>query len=188
MKNFVSESSGYSLEGSMTHDLTVSKMWLISELEKIRTNFSTAYILGSWYSNTSLYIKLASDLKINKIVNVETNKDFLTAGKQLHQLANVSDGVYFMLKDSNRLDYRQIGKNGLVINTSLTDMKGTDWFKNIPKGTLVALQARDHDPNIQYSSPKDIMRRFPLTVLYSGTKQLEDPESMYNRFMVIGIK
>lgn len=183
----LSESSGYSLEGSLTRDLTTSKIWLISELEKIQKSYSTIYILGSWYANMSLYINLASDLSVSKIINVETDPEFLATGEKLLQLANV-DNVQSMNKDANKLNYKQLGKNGLVINTSLTDMKGTDWFKNIPSGTLVALQSRDHDPGVQYSSPGDIVKRFPLNVIYSGSLHLQDPETEYNRFMVIGTK
>ncbi len=183
----LSESSGYSLEGSLTRDLTTSKIWLISELEKIQKSYSTIYILGSWYANMSLYINLASDLSVGKIINVETNSEFLSTGEKLLQLANVTN-VQSMKKDANKLTYRQLGQNGLVINTSLTDMKGTDWFNNIPASTLVALQARDQDPGVQYSNPDDIVKRFPLNVIYSGSMHLEDPETEYNRFMVIGIK
>jgi hypothetical protein len=68
-------------------------------------------------------------------------------------------------------------------------MQGTDWFDNIPEGTLVVLQARDNDPGEQFYSPKDIQQKFPLSqVLYSGSLDLEDPETQYTRFMTIGVK
>jgi len=182
------ESSGYSLEGSMTHDLNVSKMWLIDEIEKIKNTFSTIYVLGAWYSNTSLYIKMNSNITAKKIINVETNREFLETAKSLHKIANVDDNVEFMFKDANNLDYRQLDRNGLVINTSLTDMKGEDWFGNIPSGTMVALQARNQDPGRQFNGPEDILKIYPLKVLYQGSKHLQDPETEYDRFMVIGIK
>ena len=51
------------------------------------------------------------------------------------------------------------------------------------------MQARDHDPGYQFHSADDILKKFPLTqVYYKGSKQLEDPETHYNRFMVIGRK
>jgi len=184
----ISESSGYSLAGSMTRDLTTSKMWLISEIEKIKQQFSTIYILGSWYANMSLYIRLASDISADKIINVDTNPEFLEIGQKLLDIAGVGDNVTSMNRNSNKLTYQQLGTDGLIINTSLTNMQGTDWFKRIPQGTLVALQARDHDPNIQYTSADEIAKRFPMQVIYSGSKQLQDPETEYQRFMVIGIK
>ena len=182
------ESSGYSLAGSFTRDLTASKVWLLTELEKIQNYFSTAYILGSWYGNLALYMTLESRIQVDKIVLVEKDKKFLTTSRKLLNLAGAYN-VEYMLTDSNKLDYRKLGEAGVVINTSLTDMPGRAWFLNIPDGTLVAMQARDHDPNRSFSSTQDIIDRFPLSqVLYHGRMQLRDPETEYTRYMVIGRK
>jgi hypothetical protein len=182
------ESSGYSLAGSFTRDLTASKVWLLTELERIQQDFSTVYILGSWYGNLAVYMKLQPGITADKIILVEKNKEFLTTSRRLLDLAG-ADNVEYMLADSNKLDYRQLGESGVVINTSLTDMPGRSWFLNIPDGTLVVLQARDHDPNRSFSSTQDIVDRFPLgEVLYHGSMQLRDPETEYTRYMVIGRK
>jgi hypothetical protein len=182
------ESSGYSLAGSMTRDLTASKVWLLSELEKVQNNFSTIYMLGSWYGNLALYMTLEQRIQADKIILVEKDKKFLSASKRLLDLAG-ADNVEYMLKDSNQLDYRQLGDRGCVINTSLTDMQGRSWFLNISEGTLVVMQARDHDPNRNFESTQDIVDRFPLSkVLYHGRMQLRDPETEYTRYMVIGLK
>jgi len=182
------ESSGYTLPGSFTADLVFSKLWLIKELAKIKSKIDTMYVLGSWYGNLAILIEKSQDIKVQHIVNVETNSKFLKIGEKLLQHFGV-DNTESMLKNANDLDYRQLGTNGVVINTSLTDMQGTDWFRNIPAGTLVALQARDHDPGNKFSSPQDIQRKFPLSqVLYSGEFDLQDPETKYTRFMIIGIK
>ena len=182
------ESSGYSLAGSFTRDLTASKVWLLSELERIQTNYSTIYMLGSWYGNLALYMTLEGRIRADKIVLVEKDKKFLSTSKKLLDLSG-ADNVEYMLADSNKLDYRQLGESGVVINTSLTDMQGRSWFLNIPDGTLVVMQARDHDPNRSFSSTQDIVDRFPLSqVLYHGRMQLRDPETEYTRFMIIGRK
>jgi hypothetical protein len=182
------ESSGYSLAGSFTRDLTASKVWLLSELERIQQNYSTIYMLGSWYGNLALYMTLEDQIQADKIVLVEKDKKFLSTSKKLLDLAG-ADNAEYMLADSNKLDYRQLGDSGCVINTSLTDMQGRAWFLNIPAGTLVVMQARDHDPNRNFSSTQDIVDRFPLSqVLYHGRMQLRDPETEYTRYMVIGRK
>jgi hypothetical protein len=182
------ESSGYSLAGSFTRDLTASKVWLLSELEKIQQDFSAVYILGAWYGNLALYMKLQPRITADQIIVVEKNKEFLTTSRKLLDLAG-ADNVEYMLADSNKLDYRQLGEAGVVINTSLTDMQGRAWFLNIPNGTLVVMQARDHDPNRSFESTQDIVNRFPLSqVLYHGRMQLRDPETEYTRYMVIGRK
>ena len=184
----VVESSGYSLAGSFTRDLTASKVWLLKELERIQREFSTIYILGSWFGNLSLYLTLESRIHADLIVNVEKNQQMLDTSVELLQLAH-GDNVEPMFADANTLDYRQLGDQGCVINCSLTDMPGRAWFLNIPNGTLVVMQGRDHDPNRNFGSTQDIIDRFPLSqVLYHGSMKLRDPETEYTRYMVIGRK
>lgn len=182
------ESSGYSLQGSFTHDLTTSKVWLMTELARIKPTITTVYILGSWFGNLALYMTLDPVIQVKKIINVETNQDMLDQSKRMLDHVGARN-VQHMLSDANDLDYRQLGMDGAVINTSLTDMDGTEWFDHIPDGTLVVMQARDHDPGYQFHSPDDILEKFPLAqVLYQGSIKLKDPETTYNRFMVIGRK
>lgn len=187
-KKKVNESSGYSLAGSFTRDLTMSKVWLLDELAKIAPDVGTVYILGSWYGNLALYMKLQPTFDYTNIINVEQDQSMLDQSQRMLDSVG-ADNVEHMLKDANDLDYRQLGNAGVVINCSLTDMDGTDWFEHIPNGTLVVMQARDHDPGYQFSSPDDILKKFPLDqVLYTGTLELQDPETKYDRFMVIGRK
>lgn len=182
------ESSGYSLEGSFTPDLVFSKLWLLHELAKIQPQIDTMYVLGSWYGNLALLINRYPQVQVRKIINVETQAKFLRHSKRILDQTG-ADNVEYMQADANDLDYRQLGPDGAVVNTSLTDMPGTDWFDNIPPGTVVVLQARDHDPGQKFDSAADIEQKFPMSqVLYSGSLNLRDPETQYQRFMVIGIK
>jgi hypothetical protein len=182
------ESSGYSLAGSFTRDLTTSKLWLLTELAKIAPQLSTMYVLGSWYGNLALYNTLQPTVGVDRIINVETDSDMLAQSQRMLNRVG-ADNVEYMNKDANKLDYRQVDRDGVVVNTSLTDMDGTDWYRHIPDGTLVVMQARDRDPGYQFDSPEDIVKKFPMDqVLYSGTMELKDPETRYHRFMVIGRK
>lgn len=182
------ESSGYSLEGSFTPDLVFSKYWLMQELNKVKPNISTMYVLGAWYGNLSLFLHLYKKPQVDQIVNIETNSKFLNTSKHILDQFGANN-VDYVLKDANKFDYQNIDKNSAVVNTSLTDMLGRAWFDNIPSGVTVVLQARDHDPGEKFSGPNDIVKKFPLTkILYSGGLDLQDPETEYTRFMVIGIK
>ena len=184
----LAESSGYSLSGSFTHDLTTSKVWLLQQLAKIAPRVGTVYILGSWYGNISLYMALMPMFQHGPVINVERDKNMLRQSERM--LRHVGDrSTQHMLADANDLDYRRLGSDGVVINTSLTDMPGREWFDRIPAGTLVAMQARDHDPGHQFDSTQDILDKFPLDrVLYKGSLDLQDPETGYTRFMAIGRK
>ena len=66
----VNESSGYSLEGSYTHDLIASKVWLLSELARISPSLGTVYVLGSWYGNLAVINQLDPIIKYKKIIFV----------------------------------------------------------------------------------------------------------------------
>lgn len=184
----VNESSGYSLKGSFTHDLIKSKVWLLHELARIAPQVDTIYVLGSWYGNLGVLLALDPVIKYKKLINVETNQKFLQASERIQDRLGIGNTEY-MLADANDLDYRQLGGDGVVINTSLTDMPGRAWFEHIPAGTVVALQARDQDPGVEYHSVKDIQRKYPLSqILYHGSMRLQDPETEYTRYMTIGIK
>ena len=182
------ESSGYTLAGSFTRDLIASKVWLLNELARIAPQVGTIYVLGSWYGNLGVLLELDPVVRYKKLINVETDKKFLQVSRRIHKHLGI-DNTEYMLTDANDLDYRQLGPDGVVINTSLTDMPGQAWFDNIPNGTLVAMQSRDHDPGNAADSTQDITDRFPLSeILYDGELKLHDPETRYTRYMVIGTK
>ena len=188
----VTESSGYTLSGSYTPDLVFSKLWLAQELNRIINkqridSVPVAYILGSWYSNLSTILRKTAT-PIEHIVDVDKNKSWLATGQQIQKDMGI-DGVEYMPADANKIDYRQLQDPGVVINTSTNDMlEHNDWFENIPAGTLVVLQGRDQVER-EFLSPNDLLELYPLqNVLYSGTMNLQDPETEYTRSMVIGVK
>jgi len=182
------ESSGYTLAGSFTRDLIASKVWLLTELARIAPQVGTIYVLGSWYGNLGVLLALDPVVQYKKLINVETNPKFLQASERIQNHMGLSNTEY-MLKDANDLNYQQLGDDGVVINTSLTDMSGQAWFDHIPSGTLVVMQSRDHDPGRAAHSTQDITDQFPLSeVVYDGQLKLADPETRYTRYMTIGIK
>ena len=184
----LAESSGYTLAGSFTRDLIASKVWLLNQLARIAPRVGTVYVLGSWYGNHGVLLALDPIIRYKRLINVETNRQFLQASRRIQDYVGMNNTEY-MLADANTLDYRQLGSDGVVINTSLTDMPGQAWFDHIPAGTLVAMQSRDHDPGNEAHSTQDIMDRYPLSeIIYDGKLELADPETAYTRYMVIGIK
>ena len=182
------ESSGYSLAGSFTRDLIASKVWLLNKLEQIQHHYSTMYILGSWYGNLAVFMTLQPTIEVDQIINVEINTEMLDTSQSILDHVGAKN-VKYMFADANDLDYRQLGPDGVVINTSLTEMPEHEWFDHIPVGTLIAMQARNQDPGVKFNSAKDIQNRYPLSqVLYHGNMQLRDPETEYQRYMIIGVK
>ena len=185
-KDDIDEASPNTLKGSFTPDLQYSKVWLLDEVQKILKKskvkkLDTIYNLGSWYSNMGLFL-VASKLGFNKLINVDIDKKTLTRGKILLIKLGIAHKVTHMHKDANTLDYRQLKQPGLVINTSTNDIDGDDWLKNIPKGTLVAMQGR-------HGTLEEFDKQYPLRETYFLDEvELEDPETEYERFMKIGVK
>ena len=168
------------LAGSFDRGLIFNKLWLIHELATIKDTFSTIYILGSWYGNLSILLA-RSDIDYKHIVNVDTDAKRVRQGQAIAKQMHVADRIEPMVADANKLDYRQLDSNGLVINCSIHDMPNSGWFDHIPRGVMVALQSRtdvDHDIN-SYALK---------TILYDGTKQLADPETEYTSLLRIGIR
>jgi hypothetical protein len=183
------ESSPDTFEGSNTPDLIESKEWLceiLAGLDLDISEFSTIYILGSWYGNMA-YILKQMDIPFKKIINVDLDKEILDQSEQLLKDAGINN-VESMNKDANTLDYRQVTADSLVINTSTQDIEGTSWYKNIPRGVLIALQGRDavKEP---FKDLNEFDKTFPMSkISFLGKKKLEDPDTDYLRFMKIGIK
>lgn len=193
--DLITETSGYSLQGSYTDDLVISKIWLAHELKRVLEqqgidSVPVAYVLGSWYGNQSTILR-KMNAPIDTIVDVEKNKQWLKQGQQIQRDMGIS-GIKSMAADANRIDFRKLADPGLVINTSTNDMPDHGWFDNIPEGTIVVLQGRDAEPpgaEHNYKTPEEILELYPLEkVLYKGTRHLQDPETEYNRHMIIGIK
>jgi hypothetical protein len=168
------------LSGSFHRSLIFNKLWLLSELAKIKDQFSTIYILGSWYGNMSLLLA-RSDVQYDHIVNVDRDAAAVEAGQKIAKKMGLADGIEPMVANVNNLDYRQLDTDGLVINTSCHDIKNTRWFENIPAGTLVALQSR--------TDVDDDLRNYKLSkLLYQGSRELDDPETSYTSILKIGVK
>ena len=174
------EFSPSTLHGSFESGLILNKLWLIHELKKIQDQFSTIYILGSWYGNMSILLS-KNNIQYDHIVNVDKDLAVVRGAQRIARILNIDDRIEPMVKDANRLDYRQLDQDGLVINTSCHDMANQGWFDHIPAGVIVALQSRDdvdHD-----LSEYDLSR-----TLYQGSRSARDPETDYTSVLRIGVK
>lgn len=185
------EISPNTLQGSWTSDLTLRKLWALTELYKVKNSFDTIYVLGSWYGNTSVILNLLQRrFKFDHIVNVDQDQEALNKSEEILNSLGL-ENVESMNADANELDYRQLGKDGLVINTSAADIEGTEWLENIPAGITVLIQARNksgQSPN-QFSSIWDLIERYPLSkIFYKGQKNFKDPKTDFESYMIIGQK
>lgn len=182
----LNEISPPTFKGSLTPDLLTSKIWLCNNLKKLgKTKFSTIYVLGSWYGSMSVVLgRCGIDFK--KVINVDADKKHIEISDKLLTALDINHQC--MHKDANTLNYKQLDKNSLIINTSLNDIKGTDWFDRLPEGTLVAIQSRNNANGV-YDTIEEMDQEFFLSdTLFLDEITLEDPETQYQRFMKIGVK
>jgi hypothetical protein len=174
------EFSPLTLRGSFESGLILNKLWLLHELRKIQDQFSTIYILGSWYGNMSILLA-KSEIQYDHIVNVDQDAAVVRRAHQISRAMGIDDRIEPMVQDANELDYRQLDPDGLVINCSCHDMDNRGWFDHIPAGVLVALQSRD--------DVDDDLSEYNLSrTLYQGTRSAQDPETDYTSLLRIGVK
>jgi len=180
------------LAGSQGSSLNLERFWAVATLSQIKNRFDTIYILGSWYGNVALLLFMLDKYStFDRIVNVDTNTNALEVGQQRLAQLGLDNKTEPMRKDANRLDYRQLGSDGLVINLSCHNIKGLAWLEHIPAGTWVVLQARNQDPGAvnQYNSFEKFNRDYLLSrTAYQGTLDLKDPDGSYEQYMKIGRK
>lgn len=186
----VKEVDDLTLNGSFSSNLIENKFWALTSLSQIKNTFSTIYILGSWFGNAALMFSMDPRFTFKKIINVDVNKAMLATSKKLAELQG-DDRISHMRKDANNLTYQQLDKDGLVVNFSCTNIRGNDWFANIPSGTMVLLSGRNNDPGAinKFNSLKEFSNKYPLSkTLFIGSDTFEDPETEYECYLVIGIK
>jgi pyrimidine deaminase RibD-like protein len=190
LKESLLEVNPNTLSGSEGPGLNECRTYLLEQLKKIKTEFDTIYILGSWYGNLSMMIENDNDFNFDRIINVESDKEALETGQEVIDKLNYKF-IYGMYKDANTLTYQELGNNGLVINTSCNNIDGTDWFANIPDNTMCILSARNNDEGAinKFNSTIDLLEKYPLNnILYAGKKEFMDPETKYDYYLVIGTK
>ena len=171
------ESSPLTLRGSCSDDLLMSKLHLARQLKRLGYDrHDKIYNLGSWYGNIGPAL-VNQGIKFNQLLNVDIDPEVVDDAARVADHFNIAHLVKQLTGDANKLNYKN---PSLIINTSCNNIKGSDWFDRIPKGTPVALQTRDMP---------DFKMLFPLSeTLHFSRMRLEDPEERYTRLTWIGIK
>ena len=192
--NQITEASPLTVEGSFTKDLLISKLWLWEELSDVLRELgidhvNAVYVLGSWTGGVGMVLA-AKHFDTDTIINVDRDSNWIEASKDIANRMGFADLTQHMVSDANQIDYRQAQSPSVVINTSTNDISGNRWFDNIPKGTIVVLQGRDAaNPSNSQGSLDEFVSDYPMQkVLFQGQLPLQDPETAYHRYMVIGIR
>jgi len=186
-----------------------SKIWLATELEKIKTNFNAVFLLGGWYGQLLKYFD-AVDIEYKKarIIDIDktacqisdtvfnlnrlTNFDVKSAETNINDIEWTKTGALYKVTDYNKeKQYNESLMPDLIINSSAEHMSD-DWFfnikfKNYTSDPIIVIQTNnlfDIPEHINCVHSVDHMKKkFPMRdILYQGELQL----SGYKRFMLIG--
>jgi len=190
----IDESAPETLEGSFSHSLGLSKLWLCRELKRAMhgesiPRFRQVYCLGSWYGNMALFM-LLTHVPFETMIDVDVDPEPLRVSQTALSRLAPDRRIVSICDDANRLRYF-LRQPSLVINTSTNNMRNEGWFGNIPRGTMVALQGRSGEPgNDLNTCPtlEEFDAQFPMgSTMFLGSIGLEDDGDRYRRWMKIGV-
>ena len=185
------ENSPNTPQGSRTKDLNLGKLWLLTELNRLGLDdFDYVYVLGSWYGSMAPYL-LYKNIKFNLAYFVDINPKHTEWTQRLVYRLGINEKIIPITQDC--CDTEFVGDRILVINTSTNDIPRSEWLSNVPRGSVVAIQGRDGQPDNLDNRAQDIEsfdQQYPLkeTLLLDSISLKGADGNIYNRFIKIGIR
>ena len=185
------ENSPNTPQGSRTKDLNLGKLWLLTELNRLGLDdFDYVYVLGSWYGSMAPYL-LYKNIKFNLAYFVDINPKHTEWTQRLVYRLGINEKIIPITQDC--CDTEFVGDRILVINTSTNDIPRSEWLSNVPRGSVVAIQGRDGQPDNLDNRAQDIEsfdQQYPLkeTLLLDSISLKGADGNTYNRFIKIGIR
>jgi hypothetical protein len=185
------ENSPDTPQGSRTEDLNLGKLWLLTTLNRLDlTEFDNVYVLGSWYGSMGPYL-LYKKIKFNTAYLIDIDPKNTEWTQRFNKQLGIEDSIIAVTQDC--LDTQFQGDRILVINTSTNDIRFNQWLDNVPKGSVVAVQGRDgqpDNPDNLHQTLDSFDRAYPLAEeLVLDTIELDGADGQtYKRFMKIGLR
>ncbi len=174
-----------------------SKIWAAEELEKIcineKINCLRIIIVGGWYSLLHFILKVRNNIKITYCRSIDLDPNACHISNQINNTWEMKEWEFRSYPfNANQFKFEHEDIN-CVINTSTEHFDSTEWFENIPAGTLVLLQGNnlkhDEEETIITQTLDQFASCFSLTkTLYCSELKLKGKHLPYKRFMIIGYK
>lgn len=175
----VNEASPDTFEGSLNDDQLISRLWMAKRLNDTGIPIKRCVVLGSWYGLVPYILRKVN--RIPTIVAIDDNQDYIDGSKKLNPT------IKHICKDVNHMHYHG---GDCIVNPSINNIKGTQWYENIPEGKLCLFQTEDIE--VEKDCPgnlEELKNKFPLSkYLYEGILNCKDKDGPYTRSMIIGIK
>jgi len=167
-----------------------SKLWLCEQLEDCFANIDTVWIYGGWYGITAFLLRSRNNILIKQIRSIDVDPACEPVADMINENWVYQDWQFkAVTKDCNTIVPVNVD---LIINTSTEHFDSLDWWDNIPRGTMVALQGNNMphtDHYIHTNSLEEFKNQFNFNkILFEGTKEFVYPDWKFIRFMIIGEK
>jgi hypothetical protein len=174
-----------------------SKQWLVQRLESVLLEERPIedgyriWILAGWHGLTNLLLRTRNQIPVLEVRSFDIDPSCEAVADAVNNLW-VWKAWEFKAHtaDINQLEYSP--QPDVVINSSVEHMTSNLWWTNIPKGTIVCLQASDMDDEDhvnRFSTAHDLFKAYPVEeLLYEGIKRFEFDDKGFYRVMIIGVK
>lgn len=181
-----------------------SKRWIIEELNKLKLDLGTVYLIAGWYGLLAQFLNEAKmnftrirsfdidqrSIEISEMMNRSLFVDgwkFKATCKDAFAI-NYTDHEYVTLKE-DKTDNPMRDVPDTIVNSACEHFDYQAWLDLIPEGKLLILQNNDFfgcDGHTHCaSSLEEFIEKCALREIhYSGVLKLKN----YNRFMLIGRK
>lgn len=199
-----------SLQDAFSRGQVQSKIWLATELAKVKTDFDMLFVLAGWFGQTTHYLEHAG-IKFNKarIIDIDpaacevSDKIFNASRLENYQVKSIEwdltdsswqdrSGCLYQVKNySSGKTFKEKNCPDLIINSSAEHFD-EDWFakfssRPLDSDPLFVIQSNNLFEVAEHvncvHSIDHMLKKFPMTRLeYSGEIQLKG----YKRFMLIG--
>jgi len=169
-----------------------SKLWLCEELEKLYDKIDLLAIYGGWYGTTAFMLKVRDKIEISRIVSLDVDPQCQPVADMINEYWVWQDWTFKAHTEDCNKAITSLRQPDVIINTSTEHFESYDWWKFIPKGTVVVLQGNNmphEDHHVHSKTLEDFTKQFPVTEqLYTGQKEFVYPNWQFTRYMLIGIK
>jgi hypothetical protein len=178
---------------SFSHGQVASKLWLCEQLEPYITKSSSVLILGSWVNVVGFMLLTRKPKQYTHVLGIDIDKSSTEIANKICSYWYVEGIQRSIVSDANTYDMKGFD---IVINCSSEHMTGTDWFNQIPLGSLVCVQSSniiDVEEPWLVTNPSPtfdaFIKKYPLTDMkFAGTLPIRYKDWGYDRYMLIGIK
>jgi len=179
---------------SFSHGQIHSKIWLCEELEKFLPNNASVTILGGWYNVLGFMLLCRNPNKFKQINSLDIDPDTKDIADKITNAWTFQPNIVTnSIADVNSIDFND---DVVYINCSPEHFKSTEWFDNLPIGSLVCIQSISIvDPNYPWlitqpnATFEEFLNKYKITsTLFKGTKHIQYDEWGYDRYMIIGYR